>query len=102
MVVGLSRTHDQSSQAVRQPGSPAGLSRVNGVRRIVVLKHETSTLRQRDNFISIDLTFGVKKKKKLYGTVTGSHGRSCRIRHEQLPEAPPWRRNHDDVMSGWQ
>jgi len=26
---------------------------------VVVLKHETSTLRQRHNFISIDLTFGV-------------------------------------------
>jgi len=26
---------------------------------VVVLKHETSTLRQRNNFISIDLTFGV-------------------------------------------
>jgi len=26
---------------------------------IVVLKHETSTLSQRYNFISIDLTFGV-------------------------------------------
>jgi len=26
---------------------------------VVVLKHETSTLRQRHNFISIELTFGV-------------------------------------------
>jgi len=26
---------------------------------VVVLKHETSTIRQRHNFISIDLTFGV-------------------------------------------
>jgi len=26
---------------------------------VVVLKHETSTLRQRHNFISIDLIFGV-------------------------------------------
>jgi len=39
--------------------SPAGLSRVNGVRRTVVLKHETSTLRQKHNFISIDFKFGV-------------------------------------------
>jgi len=43
------------SQAAR----PAGLSRVNGVHRIVVLKHDTSTLCQSHNFISIDLTFGV-------------------------------------------
>jgi len=40
-------------------GSPTGLSRVDGVHRIVVLKHETSTLRQSHNLISIDFTFGV-------------------------------------------
>jgi len=39
-------------------GSPAGLSRVNGVRRSSA-KHETSTPRQSHNFISIDLKFGV-------------------------------------------
>jgi len=49
----------QDSLALAITGSPAGLSRVNGVRRIVVLKHETSTLRQRHNFISTDFKFGV-------------------------------------------
>jgi len=39
-------------------GSPAGLSRVNGIRRSSV-EHETTTLRQSHNFISIDLQFGV-------------------------------------------
>jgi len=39
-------------------GRPARLSRVNGVRRSSA-KHETSTLRLRHNFISIDFTFGV-------------------------------------------
>jgi len=42
-----------------QAGRPTGLSRVNGVRRIVVLKHETLTLRLSYNFISIDLIFDV-------------------------------------------
>jgi len=40
-------------------GSPAGFSRVNGVHRTAVPKHETSTLRQSHNLISIDLKFGV-------------------------------------------
>jgi len=31
---------------------------------VVVLKHETSTLRQRHNFISIDLTFGLSDNVK--------------------------------------
>jgi len=38
--------------------TPLGSSRANGVRRTIVLKHETSALRQRHNFISIDFTFG--------------------------------------------
>jgi len=42
-----------SSQAARQ-----GLA-VLIASAVVVLKHETSTLRQSHNFISIDLTFGV-------------------------------------------
>jgi len=42
-----------SSQA-----TPQGLA-VLMASAIVVLKHETSTLRQRDNFISIDFKFGV-------------------------------------------
>jgi len=41
------------SQAARQ-----GLA-VLMVSAVLVLKHETSTLRQRHNFITIDLTFGV-------------------------------------------
>jgi len=41
------------SQAARQ-----GLA-VLMASTVVVLKHETSTIRQRHNFISIDLTFGV-------------------------------------------
>jgi len=41
------------SQAARQ-----GLA-VLMAAAVVVLKHETSTLRQRHNFISIDLKFGV-------------------------------------------
>jgi len=40
-------------------GSPTGPTRDIGIRRIVVLKHETSTLRQSHNFISIDFKFGV-------------------------------------------
>jgi len=48
-----------SCLSVSQAARPAGLSRVNVVRRIVVLKHETSTLRQSHNFISIDFKFGV-------------------------------------------
>jgi len=40
-------------------GSPAGLSRFNGVRRSILLKHETSTLRQSHHFMSIDYKFGV-------------------------------------------
>jgi len=28
-------------------------------------------------------------KLSLYGTLSGSHGRSFRIRHEKSPEAPP-------------
>jgi len=40
------------SQAARQG---AWLSRVNGVLLSIMLKHETSTLRQSHNFISIDL-----------------------------------------------
>jgi len=40
-------------------GSPARLSRVLMASAVVVLKHETSTLCQSYNFISIDLTFGV-------------------------------------------
>jgi len=51
--------HDLISYRYFTTGSPAGLSRVNGVHAVVVLKHETSTIRQRHNFISIDLTFGV-------------------------------------------
>jgi len=42
-----------SSQAARQDLAVLMASAV------VVLKHETSTLRQSHNFISIDLTFGV-------------------------------------------
>jgi len=38
---------------------PAGLSRVKWRPPVVVLEHETSTLRQSHNFISIDLKFGV-------------------------------------------
>jgi len=45
---------EPESQAAR----PAGLSRVNGVRRSSASTW-TSTLRQGHNFISIDLTFGV-------------------------------------------
>jgi len=40
-------------------GSPTGLSRVTMASAVVVPKHETSTLRQRHNFISIDFKFGV-------------------------------------------
>jgi len=29
------------------------------------------------------------QKKSYYGTLSGCHGRSFRIRHEKLPEAPP-------------
>jgi len=39
-------------------GSPAGLT-VLMASAVVVLKHETSTLRQRHNFILIDFEFGV-------------------------------------------
>jgi len=41
------------SQAARQ-----GLA-VSMASAVVVLKHETSTIRQRHNYLSIDLTFGV-------------------------------------------
>jgi len=41
----------------RQPGR-GGLAVVMAS-AVVVLKHETSTLRQKHNFTSIDLTFGV-------------------------------------------
>jgi len=40
-------------------GSPAGLIAVLMASAIVVLKHETSTLRQSHNSISIDLTLGM-------------------------------------------
>jgi len=43
----------KTSQAARQ-----GLA-VLMASAVVVLKHETSTIRQRHNFMSIDLTFGV-------------------------------------------
>jgi len=45
-------TADFLSQAARQ-----GLAELMAS-ALVVLKHETSTLRQRHNFISIDLKFG--------------------------------------------
>jgi len=55
------------SQAARQRqpgrGSPAGLSiAVLVASAVVVLKHETSILRQSHNFISIDFKFGVGDK----------------------------------------
>jgi len=41
-------------------GSPTGLKlAVLMASAVVVLKHETSTLRERHNFISIDFKFGV-------------------------------------------
>jgi len=49
---------DQAIYSIRITGSPAGLA-VLMASASVVLKHETSTLRQRYNFISIDLKFGV-------------------------------------------
>jgi len=53
----------------------------------VVLKHETSTLRQRHNFISIDLEFGVSDKirevtspaKFGSGPMSGQDGQTPRV-----------------------
>jgi len=46
--------YSNNSQAARQ-GLPVLMASA-----VVVLKHETSNLRQSHNFISIDLTFGVR------------------------------------------
>jgi len=47
-----------SQRGLRSQAARQGLA-VLMASAVVVLKHETSTLRQRHNFISIDLTFGV-------------------------------------------
>jgi len=40
--------------------------------------------------------------KSYYWSQSGSNGRSFRIHHKKIAWSTPWRRNHDDVISGWQ
>jgi len=65
-------------------GSPAGLSRVNGD-RLVVLKHETSTTYQSHIYESIDLKFG-------YGAyVTGFSNPAAKFDEDRFSGgAPTW------------
>jgi len=51
--------NEENEEKTRSQEARQGLAVLMASDSVIVLKHETSTLRQRHNFISIDLTFGV-------------------------------------------
>jgi len=76
---------------------------------VVVLKHETSTLRQRHIFISIDFKFGVgdyvrevtNPDKVGSGSMNHDYDTGVTLSDSinKTCVKPPLRRNHDDVIS---